>query len=86
MTIGTTWQRILGTAYLVIGVALSLNVLVSGPHSIGSGVLGVAIVFMAGVVCVICGSWMLWKGMHSKTDANTSPAKPTNISDTSPKP
>jgi hypothetical protein len=53
--------RIAGIVLIVLGLALSLSALVSGPNAFGTGLGGVIVMVLAGVVCVMCGASILWR-------------------------
>jgi hypothetical protein len=52
-------DRMIGCFFLVVGVVLSLNAVFVGPHGFGTGLGGVIVSLIAGIVCAACGVWIL---------------------------
>ena len=63
-------KRIVGMFLVIIGFLFSLNAVMSGPHAFGSGLLGVVVLVLIGVIWMVLGSWTIWKdarrGTHRK--------------------
>jgi hypothetical protein len=53
------WPIIVGWIYVVFGVLLAANALVSGSRAFGSGRLGVIVMVLSGSACAACGVWLI---------------------------